>query len=54
MKNEILLDAIGKIDEELVFAAEKGKRKKFPFIKWAAVAAIFAVIIFGAEVKPLE
>ena len=54
MKSEILLDAIGKIDEELVFAAEKGKRKKFPFIKWAAVAAIFAVIIFGAEVKPLE
>ena len=54
MKNEILLDAIGKIDEELVFAAEKSKRKKFPFIKWAAVAAIFAVIIFGAEVKPFE
>ena len=54
MKNEILLDAIGKIDEELVFAAEKGKRKKFPFIKWAAAAAIFAVIIFGAEVKPFE
>lgn len=54
MKNEILLDAIGKIDEELVFAAEKSKKKKFPFIKWAAAAAIFAVIIFGAEVKPLE
>ena len=54
MKNEILLDAIGKIDEELVFAAEKGERKKFPLIKWAAVAAIFAVIIFGAEVKPHE
>ena len=49
MKNEILLDAIGKIDEELVFAAEKGKKKKFPFIKWATAAAIFAVIIFGKQ-----
>ena len=29
MKNEILLDAIGKIDEELVFAAEQRKKKKF-------------------------
>ena len=33
MKNEILLDAIGKIDEELVFAAEKSKRKKFKIYK---------------------
>ena len=47
MKNEKLLQAIGKIDDELVYGAvndTNAKKKKNTWIKWGAMAACFCLI----------
>lgn len=47
MKNEKLLQAIGKIDDELVYGAIEYKRakKKNTWVKWAAMAACLCLVV---------
>ena len=59
MKKEKLLDAIGKIDDEIIHAAEpKAKTvRKLPWVKWGAMAAclcliVTAVLHFGFPSNP--
>lgn len=61
MKNEKLLNAIGKIDDELILAAvevpaKKEKKKRSVWIKWGALAAclcLFLVTPVAAAAKDL-
>jgi hypothetical protein len=48
MKNEKLLQAIGKIDDELVYGAvndTKERKKKNTWVKWSAMAACMCLIV---------
>lgn len=52
MKNEILLDALGKMDEELIAEAAPGKKppkkaKNAAWVKWGAMAACLCLVIGG-------
>ena len=51
MKNEKLLDVMGKIDDELIFNAINDTKisKRNVFLKWGAVAACLAIIIFAGS-----
>ena len=50
MKGERLLDAIGKIDDSLVYSAvnDAPRKKKGGLFRWGAIAACFVVIVFAA------
>lgn len=52
MKNEKLLNVIGKIDDELISGAVNDKKikKKNAWIKWGAVAACLCVVVAGAAI----
>lgn len=57
MKNEKLLDVIGKIDDNLISGAvsDTKVKKKSAWIKWGAVAACFALMIFaGTRLLPQD
>lgn len=57
MKNEKLLDAIGKIDDELISGAvnDTKVKKKNAWIKWGAVVACFALMVFaGTRLLPQD
>ena len=50
MKNEKLLTAIGKVDDNLIHnaAPKEIAKKKIAILKWGAIAACFAVAVFLA------
>lgn len=53
MKKEILLDALGKLDEELVAEAAPGKKppkkaRTAAWVKWGAMAACLCLVVGGA------
>ena len=49
MKTEKLLNAIGKIDDNLIYGAvnDAKTKKKNIWIKWSAAAAFLAFVIFS-------
>ncbi len=50
MKNEKLLDAIGKIDDDLIYRAvhDASNRRRSIWMKWGAMAACLAVVLASA------
>ena len=54
MKNKRIVDAIGNIDDELILGAERITQKvKKPYIKWASVAASFALVAAAIVFVPM-
>ena len=54
MKNKRIVDAIGNIDDELILGAEKvTQRAKKPYLKWASVAASFALVAAAIVFVPM-
>ena len=56
MKNEILLDALGKMDEDLIAEAAPGKKppkkaKTATCVKWGALAAYLCLVVAGGMWK---
>lgn len=54
MKKEELFEIIGEADDKKIFAAEKiafsTKKRRFPIIKWSAVAACICVLLVSVSV----
>ena len=54
MKNKRIVDAIGNIDDELILGAERVTQKaKKPYLKWASVAASFALVAAAIVFVPM-
>ena len=54
MKNKRIVDAIGNIDDELILGAERITQKaKKPYLKWASVAASFALVAAAIVFVPM-